>query len=168
MPTVKHNNMKNIQVQTCASTQGLAKELLSTTTAPFFIVSDVQTNGYGQRGRIWESMNGNLHITFVVPWKKDDSKIPSFAITIATMLHDTIKYYVPAAKLKLPNDIYINDKKIAGMITEKYHEQMLIGIGINIKHAPIDTATCMYDHKIMLDKQDLIALLSSNITQAIL
>ena len=165
MPTVKHYNMKNIHLQTCTSTQDVAKQLLSSTPAPFFVTSDVQTNGYGQRGRIWESMSGNLHVTFVVPWQKDDSQIPTFAITIATILHDTIKYYIPAAKLKLPNDIYINDKKIAGMITEKYNNQMLIGIGINIKNAPISTATCMYDHEII--PNDLIELLSGKIMQIV-
>lgn len=35
-------------------------------------------------------------------------------------------------KIKLPNDLYVNDKKIAGILTERVDEWAIIGIGLNV------------------------------------
>ena len=129
----------------CSSTQDVAREMLLTTPPPFAVTADEQTAGRGQRDRVWHSVPGNLHLTVALPWQGEDTAIPAFALSLAKALHQVIQGYIPQARLKLPNDIYIGEKKIAGMITERHGNAMLVGIGVNIAHAPLETATCLRD-----------------------
>ena len=48
-------------------------------------------------------------------------------------------------KIKLPNDMYYNSKKVAGVLIEVVYPFATIGIGINIYTSPIDTSTSLYD-----------------------
>jgi BirA family biotin operon repressor/biotin-[acetyl-CoA-carboxylase] ligase len=129
--------------------------MLLTTPPPFAVTADEQTAGRGQRDRVWHSVPGNLHLTVALPWQGEDTAIPAFALSLAKALHQVIQGYIPQARLKLPNDIYIGDKKIAGMITERHGNAMLVGIGVNITHAPLETATCFRDGGVILTPQQL-------------
>jgi BirA family biotin operon repressor/biotin-[acetyl-CoA-carboxylase] ligase len=129
--------------------------MLLTTPPPFAVTADEQTAGRGQRDRVWHSVSGNLHLTVALPWQGEDTDIPAFALSLAKALHHVIQGYIPEARLKLPNDIYIGEKKIAGMITERHGNAMLVGIGVNIAHAPLATATCLRDGGVILTPQQL-------------
>lgn len=129
----------------CTSTQDVALDLLSTTPPPFAVTADTQTAGRGQRDRVWHSVSGNLHLTVALPWDSGDADIPAFALLLAKRLCHVIQGSIPQARLKLPNDVYIGDQKIAGMITQRHGNAMLVGIGVNITHAPLPTATCFGD-----------------------
>ena len=102
--------------------------------------ADKQTNGRGQRGNSWESEKGkNLtlsimtHPTFLAA---ENQFILSKAISLAVV--DTLLNYGISAKIKWPNDIYVGDKKICGILIEcdingsGMLQRVIIGLGLNV------------------------------------
>ena len=99
------------------------------------VVSDVQTSGRGRNGRIWKSLEGNVHMTIV----SDDYGVEGMSLGIGLAICKVIEFYITNnIKIKWPNDILINGKKISGMIMEKVEDKILIGVGINVQHVPND------------------------------
>jgi len=100
-----------------------------------------QTGGKGQGGTVWESEKGkNLLFSFVLrPEFLNISK--QFYITIITSLAlaDTVRllFIEDFVRIKWPNDIYVEDKKIAGILIENaiqgnVFEWVVVGVGLNV------------------------------------
>ncbi len=99
-----------------------------------------QTAGKGQRGAIWESEAGKnltcsvlLYPTFIEPQRQ-------FLLTVAVSVAvaQTLEEYTSApVRIKWPNDIYVEDRKIAGMLIENQvrgtrWKSAVVGLGINV------------------------------------
>ena len=97
-----------------------------------------QTNGRGRRGRGWVSLDGNLFFSLGV---ENELKNLGALVFIASLsLWQTVRNLDPLlnVKLKWPNDVLVNDKKISGMLLEKgAGGYWVIGIGVNLKVAPL-------------------------------
>ncbi len=101
--------------------------------------ADFQTAGRGQRGNTWESTEG-VNLLFTVLLRPDFLPVADqFSISRITALA-IVKYLEGKGlhpKIKWPNDIYINDKKICGILIEHTLcganlSASILGIGINI------------------------------------
>jgi len=103
------------------------------------VIADSQTAGRGQRGNSWESEQGK-NLTFTL-FYKPQGMIPreQFAISEASALavSDFLSEAGIAAQVKWPNDIYVDNRKISGILIE--HALMggeirhsRIGIGLNV------------------------------------
>src|SRR5690606_10448918 len=118
---------------------------------PFAIVADEQTNGRGRRGRTWMSMRGNLFVTYVITCPK--RMVPYMSFVAAISVHETLTHYKKINKkgrhqknntfltLKWPNDVLLNEKKVAGILIDVIEERddytaLGIGVGLNTHHAP--------------------------------
>lgn len=105
------------------------------------IASEFQEEGRGQRGNRWESIQG-LNLTFSVLLRPTFLQVSDqFYLLKATALAitDWLKAYVETGqvKIKWPNDIYIGDKKVCGILIENSFfsqnlDTSIIGIGINL------------------------------------
>ena len=102
-------------------------------------VADYQTAGRGQRGNSWESGDGQ-NLLFTVLLKPEFLNIQKqFAISQIAAL-SVVKYLETKGlhpKIKWPNDIYINDRKICGILIEHSVaganlSASIVGIGINV------------------------------------
>ncbi|MDR1243768.1 MAG: biotin--[acetyl-CoA-carboxylase] ligase [Endomicrobium sp.] len=103
------------------------------------VIVEKQTSGYGRIKRVWASNTGGLWFSillkpFLVP--EESTKL---ALILSIALKQTFDLYNIDSKIKWPNDIFINNKKIAGIIIEMSAEQDIInwivaGIGININN----------------------------------
>jgi len=103
------------------------------------VVTDFQTAGKGQTGNSWESETGK-NLTFSIILYPDvieahEQFIISQLISLAII--DTLKPIINDVSIKWPNDIYVGDKKIAGILIEnvlsgKHIESCIIGIGLNV------------------------------------
>ena len=104
------------------------------------VVAGHQTAGRGQRGNKWCSNAGeNLLFSILVRPGEQLRVDKQFLLSqvVALSLHDTMKCYGIDAKLKWPNDIYVENRKLAGILVEldysgAFVEQAIIGIGINV------------------------------------
>lgn len=103
------------------------------------VIADSQTAGRGQRGNSWESERGkNLTFTLLHRPCGIEPRL-QFAISEATAL--AVADYLGAtgieARVKWPNDIYVGDRKIAGILIENSLtgsriDSTRIGVGLNV------------------------------------
>jgi BirA family biotin operon repressor/biotin-[acetyl-CoA-carboxylase] ligase len=98
----------------------------------------IQTRGRGRHGRVWQSPKGNLYLSVIVQPSRPQMDWPGLSLVAGLALADT---FAPLIKnghlcLKWPNDVLVDDKKIAGVLLEVYKGGVIIGIGVNLVTAP--------------------------------
>jgi BirA family biotin operon repressor/biotin-[acetyl-CoA-carboxylase] ligase len=105
------------------------------------IVADEQTKGRGRLGRKWHSPpNTGIYVSIILRPKFKPEFAPGLSIMTAVALADTIDSYIPGkVKIKWPNDILINKKKVSGILTELSSEKdkinfVIVGVGINVNN----------------------------------
>jgi len=103
------------------------------------IYTDYQTAGRGQKGNKWESVKGKNLLFSIILYP--DSIIPSdqfiLSMSISLGICDFLDTHFGGSVIKWPNDIYVKDDKIAGIliensITGETLESSIVGIGLNI------------------------------------
>lgn len=113
---------------------------------PTWIWAKRQTAGRGRRGREWESPEGNLMATLLVAPGVPTPDAARLSFVAALAVHDLVAAYAPrsAVRVKWPNDVLIDGKKVAGILLESSGEAgvgelpwVAVGIGVNLVHAPV-------------------------------
>ena len=106
--------------------------------APVAIGVDFQSDGVGSRGNTWEGDEGNLYFSFCVEEKHlpKDLKLESISIYFSYILKEVLSELGSKTWIKWPNDFYIKNTKIGGVITTKIRDTIIGSIGLNILHAP--------------------------------
>lgn len=129
--------------RTVTSTNDVAINLIKENKAKIgFVCADIQTQGRGTQGRKWISKNGNLFGTFFFPLKDSYPPFNEFSIINPIIISDVIKNFCDEKRvsLKFPNDVFVNGKKICGVLQEQIvlHDTkfLIIGIGMNIISNP--------------------------------
>ncbi|WP_312956541.1 bifunctional biotin--[acetyl-CoA-carboxylase] ligase/biotin operon repressor BirA [Pseudomonas songnenensis] len=154
------------------STNAEALRLLQQERTPFLVMAEAQTSGRGRRGRRWVSPFGqNLYcsLAFKVHGGARQLSGMSLAVGLAVM-HALRLAGVPQVGLKWPNDVYVDGRKIAGILLELTGDpadvcHVVVGIGINVNM--IDTEgidqrwTSMKEHIGMVDRNALVVTLAS-------
>lgn len=113
---------------------------------PLWILTDRQTAGTGRRGRTWHQGEGNFAGTLLWPISADALKIPSvFSFIAGLAVAETVAEsgIVPdRLSLKWPNDVLLDGRKLAGILSELStageKQAILIGIGVNLWDVPTD------------------------------
>jgi BirA family biotin operon repressor/biotin-[acetyl-CoA-carboxylase] ligase len=112
-----------------------------------------QTAGRGRQGRAWISAPGNIHVSFLFRIAAFTRflpvRAPEIGFVAALAVADMVDRYVTGSQLKWPNDVLLDGAKIAGILTEMTAEAVVIGIGVNVAHAPAGLpypVTCLAAH----------------------
>ncbi len=113
------------------STMEIAKKVIGIIHPSFVIVSEVQKGGYGQYGRRWESPSGGLWFTEVFETKNKKALSLFLSLPVIRVLESL---GITGVRVKWPNDIYLNGKKVAGILTKVSKETVFAGIGINVEN----------------------------------
>ncbi|MFA7611537.1 MAG: biotin--[acetyl-CoA-carboxylase] ligase [Sulfurimonas sp.] len=136
--------MQILSLKRVDSTQKYLKELIKENriSLPYAVVAELQTEGIGSRGNSWSGADGNLFLSFAIPLKDlpKDLKLESASIYFSYILKETLEEFNSTAWLKWPNDFYIENKKVGGMITNLIADAIVCGVGINIASSPNDFA----------------------------
>jgi BirA family biotin operon repressor/biotin-[acetyl-CoA-carboxylase] ligase len=134
-------NKKIIYLNEVESTNNYANQLILSDAAEegTVVLAQYQTHGKGQHGNVWESETGkNLLMSIIwhpgfLPASQQFmiSKIVSIAIT------DCVNDIIDDCKIKWPNDIYIGNQKLAGILIENsvkgsHLSSSVVGIGLNV------------------------------------
>jgi BirA family transcriptional regulator, biotin operon repressor / biotin---[acetyl-CoA-carboxylase] ligase len=142
------------------------------------IRTNFQSAGRGQPGNKWESEDGKNLLISIILYPSRINPADQFLVSMSLSLgmHDYLGSVIPGCSIKWPNDIYINDDKIAGIliesaITGSKIDYMVAGIGMNINQekftgdAPnpvslrnltnreYDLASCLSDLSAFLDRR---------------
>ena len=102
------------------------------------VMADIQESAIGTHGRVWHTdEKNNIAFSFFIRMNCDIQKLDGITIEIAETLTDIFKdKYKIDLKIKEPNDIVYNNKKLGGILTEtkimsEKVKYLVIGIGIN-------------------------------------
>jgi len=129
--------------ESVTSTNDVAINLIKEKQKEFGCVyARIQTKGRGTRGRKWISDEGNLFVSIFFPLKNNYPPFNEFSIINPIIISGVIKHFCEKKNinLKFPNDVFVNRKKICGilqeLITVNSKKFLIIGIGINIVSNP--------------------------------
>lgn len=110
-----------------------------TLTGPAWILAIEQTAARGRRGRAWSTPRGNFAGTLIMRREGSpaDAALRSFVASLALReAFVAVTGQEAAFALKWPNDVLLNGGKVAGILLESVGETLVIGIGVNLVHAP--------------------------------
>src|SRR5690554_2642957 len=103
-------------------------------------IADCQTAGRGRRGRAWLSPRGeNLYLSIGLTFHGGFSVLDGLSLVLGVAVADTLEALgVSGVRLKWPNDIFLPEGKLGGILVELQGElqegvvQVVAGIGINV------------------------------------
>ena len=103
------------------------------------VLSEAQTKGRGRKGRTWFSPSkGGIYISLILRPTISPAEAPKFTLLTAVAIAEALLSMTPLnINIKWPNDILINGKKIAGILTEMSTEMdavnyIVVGLGLNV------------------------------------
>ncbi len=109
------------------------------------VISDHQTAGKGQQGRVWASTAGaNVLMSLILRPHLIASAVQSMTLATANIIVNALERHLILEKsggidlnLKWPNDIMVGDRKLAGILIEstvrhKWIDYLIIGVGVNV------------------------------------
>lgn len=120
------------------STNDRAKELALESSEGTVIISEEQTKGKGRLGREWISpKKKGIWMSLILKPSVAPLKLGSITLLGAAAVHNGLEEMGIESKIKWPNDILLEDKKISGILTEISAElnminYLIMGIGINV------------------------------------
>jgi len=112
-----------------------------------------QRAGIGSRDNEWTSSKGNLHLNFCTKNLPPDLPLASTSIYYAFLLKELLFSKGSKLWLKWPNDFYLENKKIGGIISAKIKDFIVVGVGLNLKSAPKNAALLDID----IDLNELVS-----------
>ncbi len=115
------------------STQDKAFELLKNFDE-VIVIADRMEKGRGRYGNYWISDLGGLYMSIGFKNKSVEFSKKLLIITPICIL-DILKFYEINAKIKIPNDIYYENKKICGILIEMKDSEVVLGIGLNVNQS---------------------------------
>ncbi|MEA3311580.1 MAG: biotin--[acetyl-CoA-carboxylase] ligase [candidate division WOR-3 bacterium] len=109
------------------STQDAARA--SQASPPYLVCALEQSAGKGRLGRRWRSDRGGGYFTLVVQRPKEDWAVP---LVSAYALWKELCSKVLSLEMRWPNDLYVEGKKLAGVLVEGWGDRLGIGVGLNV------------------------------------
>ncbi|MFT5581317.1 MAG: BirA family biotin operon repressor/biotin-[acetyl-CoA-carboxylase] ligase [Psychromonas sp.] len=135
---------KVIHLESVDSTNNYAANMLKTGRVEHgtVIMADEQTNGRGQAGNAWQSAPGmNLQLSLVLmPQELKLKSQHSLSQVVSVSLVKLLRSKGLESQIKWPNDIFIKDHKIAGILIENQIKgqdikSSIVGVGINVNQS---------------------------------
>lgn len=146
-----------IELQTIGSTNDYAKQLAKNAYPAGTVVwAHEQTAGRGRQGNTWESYAGNLFMSVILRPKASMAQMGQMSFVVAVAVAKVLEKVVSVQyqiRLKWPNDIFLNGKKLGGILIETETTGVqsvpwaVVGIGVNVVKAP-EGAACLADAKV--------------------
>ena len=134
--------LKSLKFKSVKSTNDIAHKLIKKKRIrPTIILSENQTKGRGTMGKKWISKKGNLFLTIFFDMTKKKIDFKKFAVLNAYLLKSIlVKKFSNKIKIKWPNDLLFEGKKICGILQETVINEgkqfLIVGIGINTNLDP--------------------------------
>jgi len=119
------------------------------------VVAERQSGARGRYGRAWASSPGGLWLSAVLPITDPIQPWDCLPLVAGLALARTLNHFgLQTVRLRWPNDVMINDRKLAGILVERVDgPRAILGLGLNVTNQPADedpalscTATRLADH----------------------
>jgi BirA family biotin operon repressor/biotin-[acetyl-CoA-carboxylase] ligase len=132
------------QVEETGSTNSdlMARARAAALVRPVLRVAQRQTQGRGRRGRRWHGAEaGSLLFSLALPWQRTPAESTAVTLACGLAVAALLREHLPAGgariRVKWPNDILLDDGKLAGILVELAEDPagartLVIGLGINL------------------------------------
>lgn len=147
------------------STNLYGKKNIDTLADKTVISAKRQLSGRGRLNRVWLDLGeGNLFVSLVLkPSLKFDEKFANLTQYLSVILCKTLEQYGLQPEIKWPNDVLINGKKVAGILSEtvmqgQIFKGLVLGFGVNISAGANDVKlfTDKYVTSVSLERGKLV------------
>ena len=121
------------------STQTRARQRIAEQLSlPAVVIAEAQSAGRGQHGRNWQSPPGAaIYLTAIWPTTRPPSQLGGLSLAVGLAIRRMLAHWQIDAQLKWPNDIWVDQRKLAGVLIEivssAVGSRLLIGIGLNLQ-----------------------------------
>ncbi len=114
-------------------------------TKPTWIIANEQSNGKGRNGNTWFSNYGNFSGSIIFFPTVENTYFHLYGFLVGVALYDTVKKIVANGvdiRLKWPNDLMIENCKVAGILLESVQKSvchksgLIVGVGVNLNSSP--------------------------------
>jgi BirA family biotin operon repressor/biotin-[acetyl-CoA-carboxylase] ligase len=167
-------------VRETGSTNADLMARLQVLNGPTLLLAESQIAGRGRAGRTWHMEPGKT-LTFSLAWKfpLPLAQLPGLSLVVGVAIAETLAAWNVDARLKWPNDVLLEDRKLAGILIEAAAEKSnphsaawaVIGVGLNLQSsehlserigAPIAVAA-----NLPADRNHIVAALLNSLAKAL-
>jgi len=97
------------------------------------ILAREQLAGRGRRGAAWFAPAGeSLAFSILIRPMENKALWPRLALAAGLSVAEAVESFLPLAGIKWPNDIWLNGKKLGGILVEAGRDFAVVGIGLNV------------------------------------
>lgn len=168
-----HNLAVTVLDEVESTSSYLLGKLTQAYVGPEVCLAEHQTGGRGRRGRQWQS-SPYQNITLSISWRYDagPSRLSGLSIAAGVAIMRALQTAgIKGAKLKWPNDVLHDNRKLAGVLVDLRGESegptsIVLGVGLNVRLHPVESAKVDQDwtdlvsiHDRPTDRNELAALL---------
>ena len=157
-----------IHLESVDSTNDYLKKIGNNVQEGTVVISEEQTKGKGRLGRNWQSKSKEgIWMSIILKPQIIPYKAPFITLIAGAAIVKALNDLQVPAKIKWPNDIIINNKKVSGILTELSAEierinYVVVGIGMNVKNLYFDKeleekATSLYKEDYYLSRVELVS-----------
>ena len=157
-----------IHLESVDSTNDYLKKIGNDVQEGTVVISEEQTKGKGRLGRNWQSKSKEgIWMSIILKPQIMPYKAPFVTLIAGAAIVKALNDLQVPAKIKWPNDIIINNKKVSGILTELSAEierinYVVVGIGMNVKNLYFDKeleekATSLYKEDYYLSRVELVS-----------
>ena len=157
-----------IHLESVDSTNDYLKKIGNNVQEGTVVISEEQTKGKGRLGRNWQSKSKEgIWMSIILKPEIVPYKAPFITLIAGAAIVKALNGLQVPVKIKWPNDIIINNKKVSGILTELSAEiervnYVVVGIGMNVKNLYFDKeleekATSLYKENYYLSRVELVS-----------
>ena len=157
-----------IHLESVDSTNDYLKKIGNNVQEGTVVISEEQTKGKGRLGRNWQSKSKEgIWMSIILKPQIIPYKAPFITLIAGAAIVKALNGLQVPVKIKWPNDIIINNKKVSGILTELSAEiervnYVVVGIGMNVKNLYFDKeleekATSLYKEDYYLSRVELVS-----------
>ena len=138
------------------------------------VTADEQSQGHGRYKRRWESeKKANLLCSILLKDSKTLKNIESLSLLTGVVIYKLLtKLGIKNIKIKWPNDVYVNEQKIAGILLESIScghriKALVIGVGINLNQTSFNKKLNATSYALITNKIVNINKVTNNFAKAL-
>ncbi len=126
--------------ETCSSTQDEAEAWAQQGGGHGdLVLAEEQLRGRGRWGKKWESSSGSSLLVSVILKPQAQPDLSSLSLALGLGLAEGLDEFGAEARLKWPNDLYTQGRKLAGLLVEQKQDSVVFGFGLNVSALPKDS-----------------------------
>ena len=115
-------------------------------------LANTQNEGKGRNAKDWFSPKGGFWYSFIL--KKFPGNTSALSLLTAVVVSETMRKNGVPAEIKWPNDIFLKEKKLGGILIESIKGYFVVGIGLNLNLSVSDFPIPLKD--IVITSKDLM------------